>query len=137
MNTCINAFQTQQFKKIGGKDFIIFNGPDEQYLAGRIMGAEAGIGSTYAVMPELYVKMEECYLIGDIKAAQKWQFAINEIITELLSFSSMYGAIKMIIKMRGIDIGNPRMPIEPVREDEYTKLELVYNKILINIDEAV
>ena len=46
------------FKEEGGKDFIVFNGPDEQYLAGRIMGADAGIGGTYAAMPELYLKLE-------------------------------------------------------------------------------
>ena len=48
-----------RFKLAGGKDFIVFNGPDEQFVAGRIMGADAGIGGTYGAMPELYMKMDE------------------------------------------------------------------------------
>lgn len=47
-----------RFKLAGGKDFIVFNGPDEQFVAGRIMGADAGIGGTYGAMPELYMKMD-------------------------------------------------------------------------------
>ena len=40
-------------KNAGGKDFLVFNGPDEQFVAGRLMGADAGIGGTYGAMPEL------------------------------------------------------------------------------------
>ena len=45
-----------RFKHAGGKDFIVFNGPDEQFVAGRLLGADAGIGGTYGAMPELYLK---------------------------------------------------------------------------------
>ena len=31
------------------KEKFIFNGPDEQLLAGRLMGATAGIGGTYGL----------------------------------------------------------------------------------------
>lgn len=48
-----------RFKQAGGKDFIVFNGPDEQYAAGRLLGADAGIGGTYGAMPELYMKIDE------------------------------------------------------------------------------
>ena len=60
-----------RFKQAGGEDFIVFNGPDEQFLAGRLMGADAGIGGTYGAMPELYLKLEELICRGDILKAQK------------------------------------------------------------------
>ena len=97
-NSSMSTFQIEQFKKAGGKDFIVFNGPDEQYLAGRIMGAGGGIGGTYGVMPELFLQLEKCYSNGRIEEAQKWQIAINEIIIELLSFNSLYGAAKEVLK---------------------------------------
>ena len=36
---------------VNNDDFIIFNGSDEQFLGGRLMGANAGIGGTYGCMP--------------------------------------------------------------------------------------
>ena len=43
----------------GADGFAVFNGPDEQFVSGRVMGADGGIGGTYAVMPELFLKMNE------------------------------------------------------------------------------
>ena len=48
------------YKTIGGNDCVVFNGPDEQFAAGRFMGADGGIGSTYAPMVELYLEMDRC-----------------------------------------------------------------------------
>ena len=49
----------QMFKQAAGDDYIIFNGPDEQFMSGRVIGAEGAIGGTYGVMPELYLKLDE------------------------------------------------------------------------------
>lgn len=129
-NSSISAFQIEQYKKVGGKDFVVFNGPDEQYLAGRIMGAQAGIGGTYGVMPELFLKMERCFVEGRIQEAQKWQIAINEIIVELLSFNSLYGAAKAVLKLRGIDIGSARAPMLPITEAIMPRIHLLYEKVM-------
>ena len=48
----------QIFKALGGEESIVFNGPDEQFVGGRLMGADGGIGGTYGVMPELFLKMD-------------------------------------------------------------------------------
>lgn len=50
-NSSMPVLDIQNWKMIGGDDFIVFNGPDEQYLGGRVMGAEGGIGGTYGAMP--------------------------------------------------------------------------------------
>ena len=42
----------QMFKQAAGEDYIIFNGPDEQFMSGRVIGAEGAIGGTYGAMPE-------------------------------------------------------------------------------------
>ena len=56
-NSSMPVQDIQMFKLAGGDDYIIFNGPDEQFISGRVIGAEAGIGGTYGVMPELFLKM--------------------------------------------------------------------------------
>lgn len=124
-----------RFKQAGGEDFIVFNGPDEQYLAGRIMGADAAIGGTYGAMPELYLKLEELIRREDIKNAQKLQVIITHLIYRLCSFPSMYGACKTIIRMDGVNIGDPRLPFLPVSESDPEIIKL-YQDIKKAIDET-
>lgn len=109
----------QMFKDIGGDDFIVFNGPDEQYIGGRIMGAQGGIGGTYGVMPKLYIKLEELFSQGKIDKARDLQFDICNIIYKMCSCSgNMYSVIKEIIKLYGIDIGKARLPLSPVLDSD-------------------
>ncbi len=103
-----------RFKKRGGENFIVFNGPDEQYLAGHILGADAGIGGTYGAMPELYIKLEELIRAHKYDEAIKVQNIITPLIYRLCSFKSMYGACKAIITLDGCPIGAPRLPFLPV-----------------------
>lgn len=123
-----------RFKEAGGKDFIVFNGPDEQYLAGRLMGADAGIGGTYGAMPELYLKLEELILRGEIQIAQSLQNKITHLIYRLCNFPSMYGACKTIIRMNGCNIGDPRLPFLPVDEKDPAIIAL-FNDIATTIEE--
>lgn len=119
------AHQITQFKELGGKDFVVFNGPDEQYLAGRLMGADGGIGGTYGPMPELYLKLEEYIVAGEMEKAHDLQAKILFFIYRLCSFPSMYGANKAIISLRsGIEIGQPRLPFLPVSREDPKLIEL-------------
>ncbi len=129
-NSSMSTFDIQRFKAMGGEDLLVFNGPDEQYISGRIMGADSGIGGTYGVMPELFLKAEKYFSSGNIKKAQELQFVINDIIVDLLSFPSLYGAAKEIVKMRGIDIGTTRLPLEPVNEQDMPRIKALYEKIM-------
>ena len=54
-NSSMPVQDIQTFVSLGGEDHIVFNGPDEQFLGGRLMGAKAGIGGTYGAMPELFL----------------------------------------------------------------------------------
>lgn len=124
-----------RFKQAGGEDFIVFNGPDEQFLAGRLMGADAGIGGTYGAMPELYLKIDELIRRGEIAKAQKMQVMITQFIYRLCSFPSMHGACKTIIRLDGCDIGDPRLPFLPVDAKDPEILKL-YTDIRAAVEET-
>lgn len=124
-----------RFKQAGGEDFIVFNGPDEQFLAGRLMGADAAIGGTYGAMPELYLKLDELIRRGDIPAAQKLQVMVTMFIYRLCSFPSMYGACKTIIRMDGVNIGDPRLPFLPVDEKD-PEIRKLYEDIRAAVEET-
>lgn len=113
-----------RFKLAGGKDFIVFNGPDEQFVAGRLMGADAGIGGTYGAMPELYLKMEELIDRGEWEKAAEVQNIVTPLIYRLCSFASMHGAVKGIITLDGCPMGSPRLPFLPVSVDDPALVQL-------------
>lgn len=123
-----------RFKNRGGKNFLVFNGPDEQFLAGILMGADSGIGGTYGAMPELYLKLFELIKNGEINSAVKLQNIITQFIYRLLKFPSLYGACKSIITLDGCPIGQPRLPFLPVCTDDPNLIEL-YNDIKLAIKE--
>ena len=62
---------------------IVFNGPDEQFLSGLAAGAIGGIGGTYAVMPELYLKIYELYGKGEMETARQIQNEACRIIYKM------------------------------------------------------
>lgn len=122
------VYNMERFRTIAGNDFIIFNGSDEQFLGGRLMGANAGIGGTYGAMPELFVELDNLINDGKIAEAKELQYKINDVIFELLSYDSLYGAVKQIIKHRfGIEAGKPRSPFLPVEYSD--RLQSTIDKI--------
>lgn len=123
-NSSMPVMDIERLKAVGGDDIIVFNGADEQYVAGRLMGADGGIGGTYGAMPELYLKAEEFVSTGKINEARNIQRDINDIIIALCSLNgSMYSAIKEILKLNGVNIGNVRGPLEPVSGEDLNKIE--------------
>lgn len=116
------VYNMERFRTIAGDDFVIFNGSDEQFLGGRLMGANAGIGGTYGTMPELFVELDRLIRINEIDKARALQYKINDVIFDLLSCASLYGAAKQVIKLRfGVDAGQPRSPFLEVECDDKVK----------------
>lgn len=112
-NSSMPVFDIQGFVRDGGDDYIVFNGPDEQFVSGRVIGAKAGIGGTYGAMPELFLAMDECIEAGDMKRANEIQYCVNDIIAALTSgHGNMYAMIKEVLRINeGLDIGSVRKPL--------------------------
>lgn len=112
-NSSMPTQDIQMFKAEGGEGFAVLNGPDEQLVAGLAIGADGGIGGTYGVMPELYLKIMELVKAGKLAEARKVQYAANEVIYAMCACrGNMYGVIKEILRIReGIDIGGVRKPL--------------------------
>lgn len=117
-NSSMPTQDIQMFKARGGKDIVIFNGPDEQFMAGRTIGADGGIGGTYAVMPELFLKCDQYIKEGNIEKAREIQYAINEIIYAMCDCEcNMYAAAKEVLRLQGINIGDARKPLTQLKEE--------------------
>lgn len=92
-----STYQMERFRRIVGDDFIIFNGPDEQFLAGRLMGANAGIGGTYGSMPELYLKLNSLITENKIVEAKALQVKINDFVQRLCSFPLFTAQARLLL----------------------------------------
>lgn len=99
-NSSMPVQDIQMFKDVAGDDSVVFNGPDEQFAGGRIMGADAGIGGTYAVMPELFLAVDKAVCTGDFKKA------------------------KEILRGKGMDIGGVRKPLPEIIEEDKPQIQI-------------
>ena len=119
-NSSMPVQDIQMFCAAGGEEYIVFNGPDEQFISGRAIGAEGGIGGTYGVMPELFLKLNDLVIENRMEEAKKLQYDINEIIYKMCScHGNMYGVIKEILRINeNLNIGSVREPLAVLIEED-------------------
>lgn len=124
-NSSMPVQDIQMFKQAAGEDYVIFNGPDEQFISGLAIGAEGGIGGTYGAMPELFLKLEEYVKSNEMAKARELQYTVNEIIYKLCSAKgNMYGVIKEVLKLNeGLELGGVRAPLPSLADSDMAVVE--------------
>jgi len=134
-NSSMPTYDLEIWRRLGGENFAVFNGPDEQFVAGRVTGASGGIGGTYAVMPELFLKMNKWIEAGQLSRAEAIQHEVNSIIEEMCSaHGNMYAVAKGILQINdGLPCGSVRAPLAPLADSDLPIVE----KVAAHIREAV
>ena len=133
-NSSMPVQDIQMFKDVLGDNSVVFNGPDEQFVAGRIMGADGGIGGTYAVMPELFLAADKALNEGIFNKAKEIQYKIDRIIYAMCAcHGNLYGVMKEILRGRGVDIGGVRKPLASITEEDKKQIGICSKMI----DEAI
>ena len=119
----------------GGEGFVVFNGPDEQFVGGRTMGADGGIGGTYAVMPELFLKADALLRTGEVEKACAVQYDIDAIIYAMCACrGNLYAVMKEILRLReGLILGGVRAPLPGLGPEDMPQVE----KCAAMIDAAI
>nr|WP_276932801.1 dihydrodipicolinate synthase family protein [Globicatella sulfidifaciens] len=112
------------------RDIIVFNGPDEQFVGGRVMGAEGGIGGTYGVMPELFLACDKAINEGNIALATEIQFKITEIIFTMVGCQgNLYDVMKEILRREGLELGHVRGPLARITDADKPKIDRAHEMI--------
>ena len=117
-----NFFLFQRLVQIGGHHLNMISGPDEICLGGMVAGSDAAIGSTYNIMPKIFVEMRRHFEAGDIRPAMALQARANEVISMLFGFGIL-AAIKAMMGMRGVEVGPPREPHTPLDDSRIADLQ--------------
>lgn len=112
-NSSMPVQDIQMWKMYGGEGFTVFNGPDEQLVSGLAMGADGGIGGTYAVMPEIYEAIFRLVGEGNLEKARDLQNRADAIIYRMCSAKgNLYAVMKEIMRrMYGLEMGGVRAPL--------------------------
>ncbi len=111
------------------KESVIFEGEDELLLPGLIAGAIGGIGASYNLMPELYVRLWEAYQGKNIDEAAETQARVNDVIRALLISPDLIGGIKQVMAWMDLECGPPRSPNRTLRSEEAAKLRQAFDSI--------
>ena len=105
-----NFYLFQQLVDCSEGKLNAVSGPDEMCLAGMVMGSDGAIGSTYNIMPRLFVRMHKAFRCGQIEQAMVAQVQANRVISLLLRVGVLDG-IKTNLGWKGISVGRARPPV--------------------------
>lgn len=113
----LDIFQLRNLIELGKGKLIVFEGEDPVLLPALLYGADGGIGCTYNVMPQLFVRVYKLFLEKDYEEAARIQFQINRVINVLIQFD-VIAATKETMTMMDMDVGPGRTPQRPLTEQE-------------------
>ena len=123
-----NFYLFQRLVQLGGQHLNLISGPDEICLGGMVAGSDAAIGSTYNIMPKIFLGIRQKFEAGDIRAAMALQARANEVISMLFGFGIL-AAIKVMMGMRGVAVGPPRAPHTPLDESRRADLQKALDQL--------
>lgn len=108
---------------------LILAGFDEMLLPAAVLGIDGAIGSTYNVnglrAKEIFRLAKE----GKITEALEIQHVTNDLIEGILA-NGLYGTIKEIMKLQGVDAGYCRRPMAKVTTEQVAGAKVLFDKYL-------
>jgi N-acetylneuraminate lyase len=118
--TSYDPLTFREIVELCGDTINLLAGPDEMLLPFLLMGADGGIGTTYNLVPKLFVDLYAAWKDGNVTQAQQLQFQINRIILVLTRYGVIAGA-KAALRLRGIDCGGTRAPLLPLDDATFER----------------
>ncbi|XP_053402198.1 N-acetylneuraminate lyase-like [Mercenaria mercenaria] len=104
------------------KKFNFLYGCDEKIMAGMIMGADGGVGSTYNFMATVIRKVLDNTEKGNITEARLHQYRTQQTCKAMYKYGDLLGhnvaALKAIMKLIDVDLGPPRLPMRDPTDGE-------------------
>ena len=115
-----NLYLFGQLVDRSGGGINAVSGPDELALPAMVMGADAAIGSTCNIMPEIFLRMRRAFDSGDLAAARRCQVKANRVIRLLIEVGVLPG-VKQMLADRGTPAG-PTRTVPPLDGSAKTAL---------------
>ena len=110
-----------------GKFDILF-GYDEMLLPALAVGAKGAIGSTYTFAAPLYLKVIKLYNEGKQEEAAAMQLHSVNMVRALVKYPPI-PAQRAIMQMGGLELGDCRLPLEPLSDAQTTQFKTSLDEI--------
>jgi N-acetylneuraminate lyase len=105
----------------GAEGWTIFSGMDEECVFAAMSGVRCNIGSTLNAMPGVYCEIHRRVESGELQRAVDLQLKVNRVTRTLISFGFL-GAFREMLRMIGLDCGEPRQPSLPLPAEKRAAL---------------
>lgn len=120
--TNADFLQLQRCLQVEDGYFDILFGHDAVLAGGWTYGIRGAVGTTYNFMAPLYLKLLAACQSRDDVLVQQLQFASAELIADLFQLGFL-PSVRSLMKIIGIDVGPPRLPLIPLSEEKVRQLE--------------
>lgn len=108
--------------KATGKDFMIIQGAAPLFFPSLMIGAKAGISGPSNAFPELVVDLYQAVVQKDYETAAQLHFKHARVI-EIMNTGPVICTLHEMLRLRGIEMGNPRTPLQPLNAEEKAKVK--------------
>jgi dihydrodipicolinate synthase/N-acetylneuraminate lyase len=117
-----NLLRLQEYLEVGGEGFAIFCGVDGLMLPALALGAQGQVSGNANVFPEIFCRLYDTFMAGNIEGARKQQRLINCI--RLALRDGLHPAyFKAGLKLRGVPAGYVRPPMRELTAEELQELK--------------
>jgi len=114
---------------MSGGRLIVLSGYDEDALAGLAMGASGIIGTTYNILPEIFIGIYRAVRENRLHEAHELQRRLNPFFRLVLAKGVNMHTWKVLGEMRGLKLGRSRRPFEYITGAQREALEAAARRI--------
>ncbi len=112
----------QDYLSILGEGYDVVVGTDALVYPALAMGATGVVSAVGNCFPEIMVELYEAFTAGDFVKAKELQFRANKV-RDVLKLGSYITPYYEALKLRGVKIGDVKMPLRSLTELEKEKIK--------------
>ena len=106
----------------------MLQGRDTLIVAAMMFGAKGAVPTTSNLMPQLFARMYESFVAGDVEGAKRLQARLSPIRLGL-TVGTGPGVLKSMMGLVDFPVGPSRGPIAPLPDEVMAKLRAIIERI--------
>lgn len=110
-------------RKFNDGKYDILYGRDETLICALALGGRGSVGSTYNIMAPLYSRLIDAFDSGDLEKARRLQHKSMKVIKLIYDTGSFNSALKAVMNMIGLDLGDVRIPLKKITQEQISELK--------------